>query len=243
MGDVVVVTGSLGGIGSSITSILRSSGYRVVGIDITCANSGCEDDIAYDLTQLSSTSAVERLASVVRERIGSDRLVGLVNNAAKQIVVNFETLSVEQFSESMHINCTAAFAMSKALYSMLKMTGGTIINMGSIHSRLTKPNFIAYACSKAAIEGLTRAMAVELGGIIRICGISPAAVDTNMLREGFNGDKQSLEILKNCHPTHAIGTPNEITTLVLLLLSKDIPFINGAILNIDGGISSVLHDP
>src|SRR3546814_11034334 len=84
-----------------------------------------------------------------------------------------------------------------------------VLNISSIHARLTKPNFIAYATSKAALSGMTRAMAVELGARVRVNAIEPVAIDTPMLRAGFEGNDAGYEQLRIFHPVKAIGSRSE----------------------------------
>ena len=73
--------------------------------------------------------------------------------------------------------------------------------------------------------------------------ISPAAVKTNMLQEGFKDDLNSTVELQQYHPTNSIGNPNELATLVVSIFKNNLSFLNGACINFDGGISSRLHDP
>jgi NAD(P)-dependent dehydrogenase (short-subunit alcohol dehydrogenase family) len=118
-----------------------------------------------------------------------------------------------------------------------------VINIGSIHARRTKPEFVAYATSKGALETLTRALAVELGSRARVNAISPAAIDTPMLRAGFEGQTQNYEALAQCHPAGRIGTPVELAELALFLASDSALFQNGSIVDFSGGNSGRLHDP
>jgi NAD(P)-dependent dehydrogenase (short-subunit alcohol dehydrogenase family) len=241
--DTVIVTGAAGGIGSAIVRILRDNNYRVVCIDVADAHELGKDFLRIDLSNLSSSKRVGELSEQLAEAIDSDRLVGLVNNAALQIVKPFNELTVEQVMDSLQVNCVAPFALAKASFDYLKKPHGTIVNIGSIHSKLTKPGFVAYAASKSAVEGLTRAMAVELGASIRVCAIIPAAIATPMLTAGFEDNPQGLNKLSSFHPAGIVGSTDEVGELVNLLIGGSLPFSNGAVWNLDGGISGVLHDP
>ena len=107
---------------------------------------------------------------------------------------------------------------------------------------ITKKKFISYATSKSALVGLTKSMSVDLQGKVRVNSISPAAIDTPMLHEGFNNNEQNIKKLNSLHPSQRIGKPNEIAKLARFLAERDLGFLNGANLNIDGGISNVLKD-
>ena len=243
MADAVIVTGAAGGIGSAVVRNLRDSKYRVIGIDVADAHELEKDFLKIDLSSLNSAARVVELSEQLAEVINADRLVGLVNDAALQIVRPFNELTVEHVIDSLQVNCVAPFALAKASFDYLKKSHGTIVNIGSIHSKLTKPGFVAYAASKSALEGLTRAMAVELGRDIKVCAIMPAAIATPMLTAGFEDNPQGLSELSSFHPAGIVGNTDEVGELVNLLIGGSLPFSNGAVWNIDGGISGVLHDP
>jgi NAD(P)-dependent dehydrogenase (short-subunit alcohol dehydrogenase family) len=84
---------------------------------------------------------------------------------------------------------------------------------------------------------------VDLGARVRVNAILPAAIDTPMLRAGFRGREPSFAALKRMHPSGTIGTPADVGRLAVFLASEETSFVTGAIWNIDGGISSRLHDP
>jgi NAD(P)-dependent dehydrogenase (short-subunit alcohol dehydrogenase family) len=108
---------------------------------------------------------------------------------------------------------------------------------------LTKPNFSAYATSKSALEGLTRALAVELGSSVRVNAIAPAAIETPMLQAGFEGNPDGLTQLANHHPSGRLGQAGEVAQLAHFIAQFPSRFLNGAVLGLDGGIAARLHDP
>jgi NAD(P)-dependent dehydrogenase (short-subunit alcohol dehydrogenase family) len=125
----------------------------------------------------------------------------------------------------------------------LSNANGSVVNISSIHSTLTKPGFVCYATSKAALGGLTKSAAVELGAKVRINAINPAATATPMLVAGFEDKESALRELGSMHPLGRIAEPEEIARTAVFLASEKASFINGACLNVDGGISARLHDP
>ena len=129
------------------------------------------------------------------------------------------------------------------LFADLKCNKGSIVNIGSIHSKLTKPKFISYATSKTALLGLTQSMAVDCGSSVRVNAIQPAATATEMLLDGFKGSPEAFDKLKAFHPTNSIAAPLEIAEAVLFVISEQCQFLNGTVLDINGGIGSRLHDP
>jgi len=125
----------------------------------------------------------------------------------------------------------------------LKVSKGSVVNITSIHAALTKPGFSTYAMSKAAMDGMTRSLAVELGRDVRINAIAPAAISTPLLEAGFENRLDEFKQLADMHPTGKIGTPADVASLALYLVSEEAAFINGSILGLDGGIRGRLHDP
>ena len=86
-------------------------------------------------------------------------------------------------------------------------------------------------------------MAVDVGSKIRINAIEPAAVQTEMLLDGFGDNFEALDSLANCHPRGKLGTTQEVAKLALLIASGDVDFLHGSCIGVDGGISGRLHDP
>lgn len=231
-----LVTGVNGGIGAAIRAVLTEGGYRVVGTDLTIDGEH-PGDVAADLSSLDGAS-LSRLRSAV-----GGRLDLLVNNAAYQAVGMVEELSVEDWQRTLNVNLTAPFLLTRAFLPQLRRSGnGSVVNISSIHATLTKPGFAAYATSKGALSALTRALAVELAPGVRVNAVAPAATDTPMLRAGFDNDPALLEALGGLHPMGRIATSGEIAAAVLFLASKEAAFINGAVLQVDGGIGARLHD-
>ena len=141
------------------------------------------------------------------------------------------------------MNFFAPLVLSRLFLDELNTSRGTIINIGSIHSSLTKKGFSAYATSKAALRGLTNSMSVELGGNIRVNAVEPAAIDTAMLKQGFKDSFNTIDELSDYHPTGFIGKPQDVSQAVLFLLDPSNKFLNGSIIKVTGGINNCLHDP
>lgn len=239
----ILVTGAAGGIGSALCAAFVAAGYRVIASDRE-APAGDGLGFAMDLGRLATDPHYrqERLAQL-RELLPEGTLHALVNNAAHQVVRPFPELTVEDFRHTQDVNVTAPFLLMQALLPALQAAEGCVINVASIHARLTKPGFAAYATSKAALAGLTRALAVELGHAVRFNTILPAAIATPMLQAGFAEDTEGLDALAAHHPARRIGTPAEVAELAVFLASDRARFINGADIPIDGAIGARLHDP
>ena len=125
----------------------------------------------------------------------------------------------------------------------LTQAHGSVVNISSIHAQQSKTNFVAYATSKAALNALTRNMAIDLGRHIRVNAIEPAAVRTEMLVQGFQGDGNRLANLELFHPIGRIAEPDEIAKIAVFLCSDDASFLQGSIISATGGILGCLSDP
>ena len=252
----VLITGAQGGIGRALCRAFRGAGYWVLASDLSetpaaepgasTANEAAEWDafVAADLDRLARDEG-DRSAflAAVRQALGERPLRAVVNNAAVQVLRPTEDLRVEDWGRSFGVNVLAPFLLVQGLLPELRAAGGAVINLGSIHAELTKPGFVCYATSKAAVVGLTKSMAVDLGGTVRVNGINPAATATPMLLAGFEGRPDSLDALSAMHPIGRIAEPDEIAKAAVFLASEDASFVNGAILDVNGGLGARLHDP
>jgi len=239
----ILVTGVRGGIGTAIAKAFREQNYYVYGMDKEAEGYGTPVDrfIHFDLNQYVRDveyriRASEQLINLIPS------LDVLVNNAAVQRLDHLENIKLDDWQETLNVNLTGPMLLCKLFLSRLEANKGCIINIASIHHQLTKRGFLTYATSKNALVGLTRAMAVDLEGRVRVNAISPAAIDTPMLRAGFENAEDALEELKKVHPVKKIGVPEEVARLAIFLASENQGFIHGANILIDGGISSVLKD-
>ena len=242
MSKFALVTGVLGGIGSEIAKSLKENGYYVYGLDIRDDfDYKCDRFIRFNIDEFVSDSSYRiKFTEIFNQLI--PKLDLLVNNAAVQRLGALEDLKIDDWNETLNVNLTGPLLLSKLFLKRLQESNGSIINIGSIHERLTKKAFIAYATSKSALIGLTKALAVDLEGKVRVNAVSPAAIETDMLRDGFKNDENKIKALESLHPVQRIGYPEDVAKLVLFLASENNGFIHGANISLDGGISSVLKD-
>ena len=240
----VLITGANGGIGLALCKEFVNEGYFVIATDQVSGNCECEQFIQMDINEfllVGSNKSAE--LNSLQNLIPQNGLDCLINNAATQILGSTEEITLDDWTNTLNTNLLAPFFTSQNLLKSLEKKHGSVINIGSVHARATKPNFICYATSKSALVGLTRSMAVDLGPRIRVNAINPAATATSMLLEGFEGKEKEFTELSKMHPLERIVEPREIAQAALFLASQRSTFITGACLDIDGGISQRLHDP
>jgi len=242
----VIVTGAAGGIGQALVRGFAEAGYGVIATD-HCAvpeDLPCEGFVQADLQRtVVEPDYAEAIFTQIRQHLGNRPLKALINNAAVQILGPADKLSRQDWRATLDVNLLAPFFWAQAFLPELEASHGTVLNISSIHARLTKPKFVAYATSKAALSSLTRAMAVELGARVRVNAIEPAAIDTPMLRAGFDGNEHGYQQLSECHPTASIGKPEDLALLARMVVELNISFLSGAVIDFSGGLRARLHDP
>jgi NAD(P)-dependent dehydrogenase (short-subunit alcohol dehydrogenase family) len=245
-GKTVLITGAGGGIGKALVRTFSEAGYRVVGTDREApeTSSGCDAFVTADLrrTVADPAYAADRFDEL-RTAFEPGQLGALINNAAVQVLKPIEDLTVDDWTLTLNTNLLAPFVWTQALLPDLRAAGGSVVNISSIHAHQSKPRFVAYATSKAALSAMTRNMAIELGAQVRINAIEPAAVRTDMLLEGFEGREERLADLERCHPVDRLAEPDEIARVALFLCSDSASFLQGSVVAATGGIHGVLTDP
>lgn len=242
--QAAILTGVAGGIGAAIGKALVGSGRHVVGIDAQTPPLGsCSVHVMGDLVALAQgQDLASPLLRQIQDAVGDRDVSLLINNAAVQRLGRTEDLDWEAWNETIQVNLSAPFVLIQFFVASLRETKGLVVNVGSVHARATKPKFAAYATSKAALHGLTRALAVDLGPEIRVITLAPAAIETPMLLAGFDGDEKALEALREVHPAGRIGRPEEVAEAVLWLSDGGASFMTGSAIWLDGGVMARLHD-
>jgi NAD(P)-dependent dehydrogenase (short-subunit alcohol dehydrogenase family) len=248
MSKFAVITGSSGGIGSALVDAFLSDNYSVFGIDATDSgrNSVGFVEINTDLCEFTKNENYrEQILNQIKNHLPErlDDFV-LINNAAVQILNPVSKLNLSDWDKTLTVNTMAPFFLVQGFLEQLIKTHGHVINISSIHSRLTKANFSCYATSKAALEALTRSLALELSAKgVSVNAIAPAAIATQMLKDGFAESPEKLKELESYHPSGMIGSPEQLAIFVKSVAEQRGGFLTGSVLEFNGGIAGKLHDP
>jgi len=176
----------------------------------------------------------EQIVRRTLERFG--RIDILVNNAAVARSTRFGNLSAEEWRQTLEVNLTAPFLLTKAvLPTMKEQHYGRVINISSTAGRMVSTLGGAhYTASKAGLLGLTRAAAKELGQFgITVNAICPGMIDTELTRE--HADDDLLERLAAGYPVPRLGTSLEVADLICFAASEAAGYITGAVFDINGG--------
>ncbi|MGC8751880.1 SDR family NAD(P)-dependent oxidoreductase, partial [Hydrotalea sp.] len=240
IGKTAIVTGGASGIGFAIAKKFTENNIRtiIIGRDeqklLTAANE--LGNLCTPITfNLNNIDAIEHKVQEILQEHGNIDI--LVNNAGINLKKKFTEVSFTEFQSILNTNVTAVFAISQAIVKhMIPKKKGVIIHISSMASRYGLPKVIAYTASKAAIEGMTRAMAVELSPMgIRINCIAPGFIATEMSAKALNNDPDRLSKVITRTPMGKLGMPEDVADAALFLASDAAKFITGTILTVDGG--------
>lgn len=239
-----LITGGGSGIGTGIAERFARGGYAVSVFDINFAGAASVSDRLNQTGQaiaiqgdVSNPSDAARAVDATLEAFGS--LDVLVNNAGIEIPGSVTTLAFEQWDRLIAVNLRGAYLFSKCAIPKMKR-GSSIIHIASVHAFASYRDCAAYDASKAALIGLTRAMALDHGPDgIRVNAVCPGYIDTPLMEQWLETveDREAAmrEVLK-WHPLGRIGTPADVAEAVYFLASESAEFISGASLVVDGAM-------
>jgi NAD(P)-dependent dehydrogenase (short-subunit alcohol dehydrogenase family) len=237
-GKVVVVTGGAGEMGSSIARRLAAEGAKVVVADIADGAALADElgpNAIFVRTDVTSEADTQRMAAAALDAFG--RIDALVNNAGLFTAKPWDELTLDDWRERFRVNVDGVYLATKAVAPAMEKQGrGKIINIGSDTVWMGTPGFAHYVASKGAVLGFTRAIATELGprGITSVY-VTPTLLDTAGTRAAFQ--QGHFDFVLSHTPLGRFEQPEDVNGLIVFLCSDEAAFINGAAINIGGGIS------
>ena len=237
---IAIVTGGASGIGLAIAEkFVKNKIFTIIigrdetKLDFAKQTFGkmCET-ISCDLSDLSE---IPNLIKNIVEKHGKIDI--LVNNAGINQKKPFEEVTDEEFQRIMMTNVNSVFSMSREVVKVMQKQGyGNIINISSMASQYGLPKVIAYTASKSAIEGMTKAMAVELSPQgIRVNAIAPGFIATEMSAKALNSDPERKQKVMSRTPMGFLGETADIGDAALFLATEGAKYITGVSLRVDGG--------
>ena len=239
---IAIITGGGSGIGLAIAEKFVQTGILtiIVGRDREKLDAAQRQlgDNCYPICQdLNDLGSIPGLIHQVTDRYGHIDI--LVNNAGINMKKDFTEVTDDEFESILHTNLRSVFAVCREVVKVMLPRGkGNIINISSMASQYGIPKVIAYTASKAAIEGMTKAMAVELSpmGILVNC-IAPGFIATDMSAKALNGDAERKQKVFARTPLGRLGEPADIGDAALFLASEQARYVTGVVLPVDGGNS------
>ncbi|MGL3822272.1 SDR family NAD(P)-dependent oxidoreductase [Sphingopyxis sp. R3-92] len=246
--QIALITGASRGLGRNMALHLAKRGVHIVGTyrsGVTEADAVREEIearggqavmLALDVTDTASFAAfADTLADTLNAKFGRDRFDCLVNNAGNGLFANFADATEEQFESLVTTHLRGPVFLTQKLLPRIE-DGGRILNVSSGFVRFTLPGYSLYAAMKAAVEVLTRYIAVELGAReIRVNAIAPGAIATDFGGGAVRDNDDVNAFVAQGITLGRVGEPDDIGGAVAAILSDDMGWANGTTFDISGG--------
>ena len=230
----IFISGASRGIGKSMAQHFAKSNFNVVG---TSRNNFKFDNDLENLLPIKLDVTSRNDVKDCFNELKSKNLLPdiLINNAGITADQLFLRMSDDDWDNVINTNLTGTFNLTKIfLKNMIKNKFGRIINISSISGLMGNPGQVNYSSSKAALNGFTKSLAKEVGSRnITVNCVAPGFIDTDMT--SYIGDNERNEILKQI-PLNKFGLPEDISKLVMFLISDEASYITGQTISIDGGL-------
>lgn len=246
----VVITGSGSGIGRACALAFANEGAHIAVADLQLdaaeetvrqiqANGGTAFACRADVSKPDSVALLVDTTIKIHGKIDA-----LINNAAIQVNKTIADTSFDEWNAQMSVNVGGVFLCSKLFLPYLKLTKGNIVNMSSVNGYFVEPSCAGYCATKAAIIGLTKAMAIDHGHEgIRVNCICPGYIDAGLAEGYFQSQANPVQARVDAGKLHAlwrIGKPGEVAQVAIFLASDDASFVTGSAYVVDGGFGSGL---
>lgn len=247
-----VVTGAASGLGREIAKLFAAEGARVVIADL---NEEGAEAVAAEITGAGGTAVAQVcdvtdeqqvIAALSRSESEFGSLDYLANNAGVQLEKPLDETSNEEYDWIFDVNVRGVFWGCK--HAVLKMRGsggGSIVNTASALSLISDPFLPVYTATKHAVLGLTRSVGVAYASEgIRCNCVCPGDMQTPMIErywEATGDPEKAKEEMASMYPAKKIGQPAEVARAVLFLASEEASYVNGAFMQVDGGLLSKVY--
>lgn len=238
----ILVTGGGSGLGFAIASAFIGNSSQVIIVGRNAARlkeagkllgkkAHC---VTFDVNEIDR---LPELVEWIKGTVGEVDV--LVNNAGINMKKDVLHVTNKEFQEIIQTNQTAVFALTREiLRSMVARRSGSVIMISSMASRYGIPKVIGYTASKSAVEGMTRALAVECAPFgIRVNCIAPGFIKTRMSSEALESDPERKHRVLARTPMARLGDPADVAHAALFLASEQSKFVTGVVLPVDGGNS------
>ena len=245
---VAIVSGSGRGIGAGVAKVLAANGAKVVlaEIDEAFGNQIAREirdeggEAHFSACDVRDAGSINSMMAEAINRFG--KLDILVNNVGQTRIDPIDSMSQDSWDQLQSVNLRSMFLMTQACLPHLRESqNAAIVNMSSVNASVTLGGLSAYAATKAGIVGFTKSLSAELAPVIRVNAIAPGVILTDAWQQ-YQALDQVLAHRLQYIPLERVGTPADIGEGVAFLVSDMASFITGAVLTIDGGMTSRLYD-
>jgi 3-oxoacyl-[acyl-carrier protein] reductase len=242
--QVAVVTGASKGIGAGIAKALAAEGASVV-VNYSSSKAGADKVVAEIVKKGGKAIAVQadvsKQADISRLFVETKKVLGrldvLVNNAGVYVFSPLDGVTEEFFHNQFNLNVLGLLLTTKESLKLFGDNGGSIINIGSIASTMAPPNASVYVATKAAVDGITRSLAKELGPRkIRVNSINPGMIETEGVHTAGFAESDFRKWIESTAPLGRIGQTDDISPTAVYLASADSKYMTGETLQVGGGV-------
>ncbi|OJW21396.1 MAG: short-chain dehydrogenase [Rhodospirillales bacterium 69-11] len=241
---MIIVTGGTHGIGRACVERLSRDGAAVLftGRDVAAgealaAATGARF-VAGDVAREADCRTVVDAALAA----GGGQIAGLVNNAGMGRRVDFADATAEDWDVVLGVNARSAFLFTRLALAGLIAARGSVVNIASVAGKAGEEGLAIYCASKAAVIGMTQALALEFGADVRFNAVCPGQIDTRMMAR-VSADHLRRRRLEQRIPAGRFGLPEEVADVVAWLLSAQSSYVNGTVVTVDGGETAGLRTP
>jgi NAD(P)-dependent dehydrogenase (short-subunit alcohol dehydrogenase family) len=242
----IFVTGGAKGIGEAIVRDAANEGASVSFVDIDSVSG---EKLVSELSSegkkvaffKADVASFDQLQSAFNQSVTKfGEVTGVVNNAGVNSHADPVTMTDKQWDDFFAIDMKPVWLTAKlALPAMRKAKHGSIVNISSIHGRLTYPGFFPYGAAKSAVLGLTRNLALDEGKHeIRVNAVSPGYILTDLTKTWLSGESGRLDRANSIQPLGRMGEPFEVAKVVTFLLSDKSTYVSGSDWAVDGGLGA-----
>lgn len=242
MQKTAIITGGASGLGLAATKKFVTSNIKTIIIgrneeNLQAVANELGSLCSYIVFDLSNLEGIPQLVADITSKYGHIDI--LVNNAGINMKKPFTTVSDADFQSVIQTNLNSVFTLSREVTkNMLEVQKGSIINISSMAAQYGIPYVIAYTAAKTAIEGMTKAMAVELSPKgVRVNCVAPGFIKTNMSSKALDNDPERKQKVMSRTPMGYLGEPEDVAEAIYFLSSDAAKYITGVILPVDGGNS------
>jgi NAD(P)-dependent dehydrogenase (short-subunit alcohol dehydrogenase family) len=242
-GHHIFVTGGAKGIGEAIVRDCLKEGAKVSFIDIDVASgeklaTQLGSSVKFVKASVASFAQLSEAFNQATTAFGA--VTGVVNNAGVNSYADPVTMTDKEWDDFFDVDMKPVWLTAKlALPAMRKAGKGSIVNICSIHGRLTYPGFFPYGAAKSAVLGLTRNLALDEGKFqIRVNAVSPGYILTDLTKGWLNAEAGRTERATSIQPMGRMGEPDEVAKVVTFLLSDKSTYVSGSDWAVDGGLGA-----